>query len=212
MTAKDYLPSTSKPTLRRLCQAAQHCQGCDLYEPATQTVFGEGPSKAKLMLIGEQPGDQEDIAGEPFVGPAGKLLRNTLERFDVDPKTVYITNAVKHFKFREKGNRRLHVKPSAREITACRPWLTAEIQAVAPAMIVCLGATACRAIFGPSFRLTKRRGEAISTDEAEWTMATYHPSALLRVPSKDARKQMAEMFDADLRQTAEQLRTLETAS
>src|SRR5579884_472802 len=151
MTAADYLPSTPRPSLQELSTAAHGCQGCDLYKHATQTVFGEGATRAEVMLVGEQPGDREDLEGEPFVGPAGRLLDQALERAGIDRRKVYVTNAVKHFKWEARGKRRLHKKPSSREVAACRPWLAAEISAVRPEVVVCLGATAAQSLLGPSF-------------------------------------------------------------
>lgn len=199
----------AKPTLQQLHDAAMKCQGCDLYQDATTTVFGRGAADAKLVLVGEQPGDQEDRVGEPFVGPAGKLLREVMAEVGLDETPIYITNAVKHFKFKPSGKRRLHVKPAAREVAACRPWLEAELETIRPEMLVCLGATAAGVIFGPGFRITKQRGEVQKTDYARWTMATYHPSALLRVPDESAREKMRMAFTADLRHAADRLRTLD---
>ena len=210
-TAKAYLPDQPRPTLQAICDAATACQGCDLHVAATQTVFGRGPETAKLVIIGEQPGDVEDRSGEPFVGPAGQLLREKMAEAGLDPTQVYITNAVKHFKFRLQGKRRLHVKPSSREIAACRPWLEAELETIAPSMIVCLGATSAGVVLGPNFRVTKQRGEIFNSDWADWTMATYHPSALLRVPDAAAKSDMTRMFVADLRKAAEHLRTISTS-
>lgn len=200
-----------KATLQQLHDAAMKCEGCDLYRNATTTVFGRGIADAKLVLVGEQPGDQEDRAGEPFVGPAGQLLRDVMAEVGLDATQVYITNAVKHFKFKPSGKRRLHVKPAAREVAACRPWLEAELEAIRPEMLVCLGATAAGVILGPGFRITKQRGVIQETDYAAWTMATYHPSALLRVPDPSARQTMRAAFTADLRQAADQLRRLESS-
>lgn len=204
MTASDFLPK--RLTLPALVKAARACQGCELYQYATQTVFGEGPVEAKVMLVGEQPGDQEDKAGHPFVGPAGRVLDEGLEEAGIDRTQVYVTNAVKHFKSIPQGKRRLHKKPDSREISACRPWLEAEIQVIQPPILVCLGATAAQALMGRTFRITKQRGEFIATDWAPWTLATYHPSAILRVPG-EYRDQMREEFIGDLRRVAEKLAT-----
>lgn len=200
--------STSSTTIPHLKKAVQTCRGCDLYKEATQAVFGTGPANAKLVMIGEQPGDREDIAGEPFVGPAGDLLRQVLDEVGISIDECYVTNAVKHFKFQMTGTRRLHVKPSAREISACKPWLIAELETIQPAMVLCLGATPASVIFGPAFRVTKLRGEVIETQFARWTMATYHPSALLRVPNADKRASMLREFRQDLQRASDHLKTL----
>jgi uracil-DNA glycosylase family protein len=191
-SAADYLPERS--TLKTLRDAADVCHGCELYKRATQTVFGEGPSDAKLMLVGEVPGDKEDLEGHPFVGPAGRLLDEALEAAGLDRKHVYLTNAVKHFKWEPRGARRLHAKPSAREIKACKPWLEAEIGVVQPQTIVCLGATAAQALLGSTFRLTKHLGECLSAAWAERIFATYHPSAILRAPDAEERARMTKLF------------------
>lgn len=204
--AEAFLPE--RLTLPALQEAAETCRGCSLYQDATQTVFGAGPVDAKLMLLGEVPGDLEDRKGEPFVGPAGQLLDQVLEEVGLARESVYVTNAVKHFKWKPAGKRRLHAKPSAREIRACRPWLEAEIQVIHPEMIVCLGATAAAAVLGPQFRITKQRGEVFETEFAHWTTATYHPSALLRVPDREKRAHMRQMFADDLRHAAERLQSL----
>jgi DNA polymerase len=202
-TAEAFLPQTrSLPELRA---AARNCQGCELCRDATQTVFGVGPEAASLVLVGEQPGDQEDLAGEPFVGPAGQLLDETLRDVGIDRQAVYLTNAVKHFKFTRSGKRRLHKKPSARETAACRPWLDAELTAIQPRMVVCLGATAASMVIGKNFSLTRQRGSVVDSDYADWTMATFHPSALLRAsgPRSD---ELRALFRSDLQLVAEQLR------
>src|ERR1700734_117595 len=157
--AADYIPE--RPTLRKLQESVQTCRGCDLYAHATQAVFGEGPTSARIVFIGEQPGDEEDRKGHPFVGPAGKLLDRALADAGIDRSLVYVTNAVKHFKFEERGKRRLHKKPSGGEIKACRPWLEAEINLIQPQIIVCLGATAAQSIFGGTYRVTKERGQFV---------------------------------------------------
>lgn len=203
VTAKSYLPDAAEPALQQLSDAADRCRGCDLHQSATQTVFGHGPPDARLVLIGEQPGDQEDRQGVPFVGPAGQLLRDAMKEADLPVESVYLTNAVKHLKFRQtSGKRRLHVKPSSREVAACRPWLEAEIGTIRPDMIVCLGATAAGTLFGPSFRVTKQRGVVQRTDFAPWAIATYHPSALLRAPAGETREIMRAAFLDDLRKAA----------
>jgi len=199
VTAADFLPP--EHTLPDLEQAAASCKGCPLWEPATQTVFGEGPQQARMILVGEQPGDQEDTAGHPFVGPAGRLLDTALEEAGIDRSLAYITNAVKHFKFEMRGKRRIHKKPSRTEVNACRPWLQAEIDALAPDVLVPLGATAGQAILGPSFRVTKQRGEVLDTDLGPLAVATIHPSAVLRADDDD-RQPMMEGLIADLRVAA----------
>lgn len=201
MNAFDFLPP--RKTLPALLRAAERCQGCELYRRATQTVFGAGPARARLLLVGEQPGDQEDIQGEPFVGPAGRMLRETLARLHVDPADVYLTNAVKHFKWTPRGSRRLHAKPSAREMAACRPWLEAEIAAVEPEVIVCLGATAAQSLLGRDFRLTASHGKFVPSDFARRVMATYHPSALLRAGDRESRRRLRREFRADLKRAVQ---------
>lgn len=205
--AEAFVPS-GMCSLERLSNAAAECRGCDLHQAATHVVFGRGPATARLMLVGEQPGDAEDLAGEPFIGPAGRLLEEVLEDVGLKRDEIYITNSVKHFKWKASGKRRLHVKPASREISACRPWLVREIETLKPAMIVCLGATAAGVILGPSFRITKQRGEVVKTEFARWTMATYHPSALLRVPDPDSRAKMRALFTRDLAAASEYLRNL----
>ena len=179
-TAAPYVPPD--PTLPKLEKAAQNCKGCDLYLNATQAVVGDGPVPARVMIIGEQPGDREDIEGKPFVGPAGRLLDKALAAAGIDRDDVYVTNAVKHFKHEPRGKRRIHKKPSAGEVAACRPWLDTEMEMVRPEVIVCLGATAAQAILGREFRLTKARGELIPHNQAKYVVATVHPSSLLRMP------------------------------
>jgi uracil-DNA glycosylase len=189
-----------RPTLPKVREAAAHCDACDLYQQATQTVFGEGARKAELMLIGEQPGDAEDLSGHPFVGPAGKLLDRALAEAGIDRGDAYVTNAVKHFKWEPRGKRRIHKKPNAGEIAACRPWLDVEIQLVKPRAIVCLGATAAQALLGRTFRLTAHRGELIPSPLAPVLLATVHPSALLRAPDEETRHRETRRFVEDLRQ------------
>jgi uracil-DNA glycosylase family protein len=186
------------PTLPKLIAASRTCEGCDLFRHATQTVFGEGPAKAPVILIGEQPGDAEDLAGRPFVGPAGKLLDRALEEAGVDRGRIYVTNAVKHFKFEERGKRRIHAKPNAAEITACKPWLEAEIALVRPELVVCLGATAAQALLGRTFRLTQARGQLFEHPWAKSVMATVHPSALLRMPDPARRHEEYALLVRDL--------------
>jgi DNA polymerase len=195
--------SRSLPMLQK---AAASCQGCDLYCNATQTVFGQGPSDAIAMFVGEQPGDQEDLAGQPFVGPAGKLLDEVLRDVGIDRSLCYVTNAVKHFKFEQRGHRRIHAKPSAREMSACKPWLLAEIETIKPRMIIALGATAAQTMLGPEFRITRRRGEIITNSSlVPWFMATLHPSALLRIPDPLLREQSQRQFVEDLKNAAEEI-------
>jgi uracil-DNA glycosylase len=201
-SAADYLPQ--RLTLTTLRVAAEHCKGCELYKRATQTVFGEGPKSAKLMLVGEVPGDKEDLEGHPFVGPAGRLLDEALAATGLDRKHVYLTNAVKHFKWEPRGVRRLHAKPTAREIRACKPWFEAEIEVIKPRTIVCLGATAAQLLLGSTFRLTKHLGECMRSDWAERVFATYHPSAILRAPDHAERDRMTKLFIHHLQLAAEQ--------
>lgn len=202
-SAADFIPPD--PTLERLRRAADGCRGCDLYLNATQTVFGEGAAHAQVMLVGEQPGDKEDLAGSPFVGPSGMLLDTALAEAGIDRSQAYVTNAVKHFKWRPVGKRRLHEKPNQMEISACRPWLEEELRALDPAIIVALGATAAQALLGPAFRVTKQRGRFFATDFAPVVTATVHPSSILR--SDDRETEMAA-FIRDLRGVAEKLRSL----
>jgi uracil-DNA glycosylase len=195
--AAKFLPeSRALSTLRR---AASGCRGCPLWEDATQTVFGAGPRKASLMLVGEQPGDREDLEGEPFVGPAGRLLDRALEEAGIARGEVYLTNAVKHFKWRPRGKRRLHQTPRAGEIEACRPWLLAEVEAVRPAALLALGATAARSVFGPSVRVTRDRGKEIETELAPHAAVTLHPSAVLRLRDRDERERELAGLVEDLR-------------
>jgi len=194
--------SSSLSTVRA---AAKDCTACHLYKHATQTVFGAGPKKAPIVLIGEQPGDYEDVAGKPFVGPAGHLLDEALNEAGLERKETYVTNAVKHFAWEERGKRRLHKKPRWSEVQACKPWLLAEIEAVAPRMIVCLGATAAQSLMGSDFRITRARGQIIPCDWSDYFMATYHPSAVLRAPDEVDRDRMRAEFFADLRQAAKRL-------
>jgi len=206
-SAADFIPPN--PTLSRLREAAMGCRGCDLWVNATQTVFGEGPRTADVMLVGEQPGDQEDRQGHPFVGPAGRLLDAGLEQAGIDRSRVYVTNSVKHFKFVviERG-RRLHKKPSAGEVRACNPWLQEEIRLMKPRVIVALGATAAQALLGKQFRVTQDRGKPIRSELAEALVATVHPSAVLRAPA-DAREEAKREFFADLKVVAKYLKRAE---
>jgi uracil-DNA glycosylase len=204
-SAADFLPP--RLNLSALREAAAHCRGCDLYKNATQTVFGEGPKRAHLILLGEVPGDEEDKQGKPFVGPAGRLLDESLEQAGIPRDDVYVTNAVKHFRWEPRGKRRLHKKPTARQIEACKPWLHAEILVVKPEVIVCMGATAAQTMLGRDFRLTKHRGEFFRSEETSWITATYHPSAILRAPEKTDRDRMREEFIEDLHHAGEHMTT-----
>jgi len=188
------------PTLKALRAEAAGCQRCELYKRGTQTVFGEGARHARVMLVGEQPGDQEDKLGRPFVGPAGQLLDRALVAAGIDREEVYVTNAVKHFKWEPRGKRRIHQRPNAREIAACRPWLEAELAAVRPEVVVALGATAAKALFGPQFRVTGTRGQRVATPLAQHGLATIHPSAILRERDDDKRHAALREFVADLMQ------------
>jgi uracil-DNA glycosylase len=198
-SALEFLPE--QRDLVSLREAAASCRGCDLYRDATQVVFGEGTPHASMLLLGEQPGDREDREGKPFVGPAGQLLDKCLEAAGIDRAEVYITNAVKHFKWEPRGKLRLHKKPNSLEIAACRPWFEREIAAVRPRVIVCLGATAAQVLLGPQFRLTKHRGEVFPTEYGPVT-ATIHPSAILRMPEPEAREAEVASLEADLRAAA----------
>jgi uracil-DNA glycosylase len=191
------------PDLDRLRAAAAGCHGCDLWAQATQTVFGEGAAGADVMLVGEQPGDAEDLAGRPFVGPAGRLLDQALAEAGIARDRAYVTNAVKHFKWVRRGKVRLHQKPNAAEVHACRPWLEAELAVVRPRVLVCLGATAAQALLGPSFRVTRQRGELLDSDLAPKVLATVHPSSILRAPDEEARELAYKGFVADLVRVAQ---------
>jgi uracil-DNA glycosylase family protein len=191
------VPATS--SLTEVRKAARKCTACHLYKNATQTVFGEGPKHVALMLVGEQPGDHEDVAGKPFVGPAGKIMDRALQEAGIDREKVYVTNVVKHFKWEPRGKRRIHKKPNSREIAACRPWLEGESRFVKPQLVVCLGATAAQTIFGPSFRVTRERGKVLSSTFAPKVVATVHPSSLLRQPDENSREREYAHFVADLR-------------
>jgi len=203
-TAAPLVPA--RPTLRALRQAAASCRACPLWKLGTQTVFGEGPAKARAIFIGEQPGDQEDRAGRPFVGPSGHLLDEALVAAGIDRSTIYVTNAVKHFKWEPAGKRRLHKKPNAREIAACRPWLEAELAVLRPQLVVALGATAAQTLMGPQFRITQQRGQNIEVAWAGAFVATIHPSAILRMRGDDRATAMAS-FIADLKVAARLLRS-----
>jgi uracil-DNA glycosylase len=200
-SAADYLPS--RRTLTSLRAAAARCRGCDLYRHATQTVFGEGRARAAMMLVGEQPGDSEDRVGHPFVGPAGRVLRDAMECAVIDPGEVYMTNAVKHFKFVERGKRRIHNKPRTIEIRSCKPWLDAEIAVVKPALIVALGATAAQSLLGAKFKLLANRARLIvSSDVPRPVFPTIHPSAILRAPDRESRRRQMREFIHDLEAAA----------
>jgi uracil-DNA glycosylase len=202
-TADRFLPA--RLNLKSLRDAVQHCRGCDLYKNATQAVFGEGPRSARLILLGETPGDEEDKQGHPFVGPAGRLLDVAFDEAGLARDEVYVTNAVKHFRWEPRGKRRLHKKPSARQIEACKPWLHAEILVVNPEGIVCLGATAAQTLLGRDFRITKQRGRFFEGEDVAWLMATYHPSAILRAPARQDRDQMRSELVHDLEQAVQRL-------
>ena len=186
-------------------EKAERCRRCDLWKRATQTVFGEGPTSARLMLVGEQPGDQEDIAGEPFVGPAGQLLRASLEEAGLDPAEVFLTNAVKHFKWKPQGKRRIHEKPNREQVLACRLWLDEEIEAVKPSIIVALGATAASTLLGSAAKVTRDRGKYFPSTLAPWVSLTVHPSSILRAPDSAARAEARKQFVRDLKNFARKL-------
>jgi probable DNA metabolism protein len=196
-TARDYIPPGAD--LAGLREAAKGCRACGLCEAATRTVFGEGPADARIVLVGEQPGDQEDLAGRPFVGPAGDVLNEALAEAGLDRGELYLTNAVKHFKFEGRGPRRLHKKATTRETIVCRPWLVAELEALQPEVVVCLRATAAQSVIGRDFQVTERRGEIVRTDLCERTVATYHPAAILRMPDADRSAAMRAALVTDLR-------------
>jgi len=193
------------PTLPDVRDAAADCRACDLYKRGTQTVFGEGARTAEVMLVGEQPGNDEDLSGHPFVGPAGKLLDRALEAAGIDRTTCYVTNVVKHFKWEPRGKRRIHKKPSATEVAACRPWLETEIELVKPRAIVCLGATAAQALLGKQFKVTAHRGERVPSALAPVVIATVHPSSILRAPDDDRRHEEMKRFTDDLRRVRKAL-------
>lgn len=197
--ARPFFPRGGPITLGSMAQASHGCQGCDLYRIGTQTVFGEGLPTASLMFVGEQPGDEEDLAGKPFIGPAGRLLNRALEQAGIDRSDAYVTNVVKHFKWEPQGKRRLHKKPGAREITACLPWLEAELALVKPRVLVLLGSTAAQALLGKEFRVTQQRGIPVASRWCPNTVATVHPSSILR---SDNREADMEQFVSDLRAIA----------
>jgi DNA polymerase len=201
--ARDLIPD--RPDLDILRAAAAGCTACDLYKDATQTVFGEGAASSEVMLVGEQPGDGEDLAGRPFVGPAGRMLDQALEEAGIDRDLAYVTNVVKHFKFERRGKLRLHKKPNAAEVHACFPWLEAELATVRPRVLVLLGATAAQALLGSSFRVSRQRGEFLDSDLTPRVLATVHPSSILRAPDEEARALAYKGFVADLAVVAEEL-------
>ena len=203
MSAADFLPD--RRSLAALREAAAGCRGCELYEHATQTVFGEGRVKARLVLVGETPGDQEDRRGKPFVGPAGRELDRALERAGIERTDAYVTNAVKHFRFQERGKRRIHQKPDGRHVKACRPWLDAELGLIRPEALIVMGATAAQALLGASFKVTKERGRLLDSDLAPIVVATIHPSAILRDRDDEARHRQLEAFTGDLMVAADAL-------
>ena len=206
MGAEPFVPE--RRTLPALREAVQGCRGCDLYRDATQAVFGEGARHAEVLFVGEQPGDKEDLAGKPFVGPAGQLLDRALEEAGIDRSRTYVTNAVKHFKWQARGKRRIHQRPSWSEVTACRPWLDAELDAVQPSVLVCLGATAAQSLLGRDFRVTQNRGKLLDSDLAEHVTATIHPSAILRQRDEESRHAEFSAFVDDLRVVAQLLDTM----
>jgi uracil-DNA glycosylase len=208
-SAADFLPK--RRTLESLRAAARSCKGCDLYKNATQTVFGEGPKDATVMLVGEQPGDMEDRQGHPFVGPAGRLLDKALAEARIPRDEVYVTNAVKHFKWIQRGKRRLHQKPSIRQVVACRPWLEAEIEVVHPKVIVCLGATAALAIVGKTVRITQERGRFLNADSGAAVFITIHPSSIYRLREKNEQEREYRRFVAEMRSVQRKLRSTAAA-
>jgi uracil-DNA glycosylase len=199
-SAKDFFPD--KLNLTSLRKAAADCKACDLWKRGTQTVFGEGPRRAIVLFVGEQPGNEEDLAGEPFVGPAGRLFNDALEKAGIDRRQTYVTNVVKHFKWEPRGKRRIHKKPNSQEINACRPWLEAEIAVVKPKVIVALGAVAAQTLLGPKFRVTKQRGEFLESNLAPYVMVTVHPSSILRAPDDETRRLEHRRFIDDLKKLA----------
>ena len=199
-SAEDFFPE--RKSLKAFRDAAGDCKGCELWKRGTQTVFGEGARRAKVLFVGEQPGNEEDLSGKPFVGPAGRLLDDALTEARIDRTQTYVTNVVKHFKWKPRGKRRIHKKPNAGEIAACRPWLEAEIDLIKPKVIVCLGATAAQALLGPKFRVSKQRGQFIESTLAPYILATVHPSSILRAPDDETRHVEKRHFIGDLRKVA----------
>jgi uracil-DNA glycosylase len=206
ISARNFLPEGR--ALETLSQAAQDCKGCGLYKDATQTVFGAGPPQADLMFVGEQPGDQEDRQGHPFVGPAGRMLDKALSEAGISRQDAYVTNAVKHFKWIWRGKRRLHQKPSIREVMACKPWLDAEIEAVRPKIVVCMGATAAQAVLGRPVPITKERGKFIHSESGLLTLITIHPSAIYRHREKNEQEQEYRRFAAEIKLLQRKLQTM----
>jgi len=205
-TAAPLIPP--RPTIPKLQEAARRCRACPLWKTGTQTVFGEGSRHAKVVFVGEQPGNDEDLVGKPFVGPAGKLLDKALIEAGINRDEVYVTNAVKHFKWEPKGKRRIHKKPNAREIAACRPWLDAELDLLKPEVVVCLGATAAQALISKDFKVSRQRGEIIESSLAPRVMATVHPSSILRAPDEEARRAAYRSFVGDLKRIAKVMHRL----
>src|ERR1041385_277556 len=203
-TAAPLIPP--RATISKLQEAARGCQACPLWKTGTQTVFGEGSRHAKVVFVGEQPGNDEDLAGKPFVGPAGKLLDKALVEAGIDRDEVYVTNAVKHFKWEPKGKRRIHKKPNAGETAACRPWLEAELELLKPEVLVCLGATAAQALLGKEFRVSQQRGQWVTSPLAGHVMATVHPSSILRAPDDETRRAELARFIEDLKVVAKVIR------
>lgn len=202
-TAARFIPP--KPTLPKVRDAAAGCTACDLYKTGTQTVFGEGSRRARVMFVGEQPGNEEDLEGHPFVGPAGRLLDQALGEAGIDRDAVYVTNVVKHFKWEPRGKRRIHKKPNSLEIAACKPWLETEIALVRPDVLICLGATAAQALLGRQFRVSRSRGKAVPSPLAPHVFATVHPSSILRAPDSETRRAEMKRFIADLKAVAKQI-------
>jgi uracil-DNA glycosylase family protein len=207
-SAADFLPR--KRTLKTLREASRSCKGCDLYKNATQTIFGEGPAGANVMFVGEQPGDQEDRQGRPFVGPAGRLLNNALAEAGIPRDEVYVTNAVKHFKWIWRGKRRLHQKPSIRQVMACRPWLEAELEVVRPKIVVCLGATAAQSVLARPVLITKARGKFIESDSDRIIFITIHPSAIYRHREKEEQEKEYRRFVSEMKQVQRKLNSIKT--
>jgi uracil-DNA glycosylase len=199
-SAEEFFPE--RKSIKAFREAAADCKACDLWERATQTVFGEGARRAEIVFVGEQPGNEEDLSGHPFVGPAGRLFDDALVEAGIDRAQTYVTNVVKHFKWEPRGKRRIHKKPNAGEIKACRPWLEAEISLVNPKVIVCLGATAAQALLGPQFKVTRQRGQFIEATLAPYIMATVHPSSILRAPDEETRHDEKRKFVDDLKRVA----------
>lgn len=209
-TAAPLIPPN--PTISKLQKAARDCRACPLWKTGTQTVFGEGSRDAKVVFIGEQPGNDEDSAGKPFVGPAGKLLNKALVEAGINRDEVYVTNTVKHFKWEPKGKRRLHKKPNGREIAACRPWLEAELKVLRSKVLVCLGATAAQALLGKEFRVSQQRGEFVKSELAEHTVATVHPSSILRALDEETRHAEMARFIVDLKKVAKVIQRIKVGA